>query len=77
MADPDDTPVDYEQRSFVNLSATAFLLLYALAFGWTVLKVHEWMQFERCVYSGRRDCNEMPQPARGVLVLPPRGSPAH
>lgn len=73
MSRQEDKPVDYEQRAFVNLAAAAFLLFYALIFGWTVMAVHDWMQMERCISSGRRDCADVPQPPRGVLILPQRG----
>ncbi|MBK9083349.1 MAG: hypothetical protein IPL88_15315 [Rhizobiales bacterium] len=64
---------DYERRTFVNLVVTILLLVYALAFAWTLLAFGRYTDIERCVASGRSDCVQLPTPPRSVLLLPNRG----
>ncbi len=64
---PDET--DYEHRHFVNLAATAFLLVIGFAIVWTVLAIDKYETRERCLASGRKDCVQIFTPPRGVRPL--------
>lgn len=63
--------IDYEQRHFVNLCATAFLLALALCIGWTVKMFDQQQRMERCLMSGRKDCIEIGRVTRGMVQLTP------
>jgi hypothetical protein len=60
-----ETP-DYERRTFVNLLATAFLVLLALAAAYVITTLDRQWKLERCVASGRRDCAPIQNPPNGV-----------
>ena len=64
--EPDAT--DYAQRDFVNLAATALLLLLALVMAWTIYAFMESEERQRCIDSGRRDCVQIAVPPRGKIV---------
>ena len=65
---------DYQHRNFVNLAATAALLVVALGVAWTVKEIEAQQKMENCLYSGRRDCLELniPQQQRHAIRPPTR-----
>ena len=50
-------------RVFVNLAAAAFLLALAIAIIWVVMALDARRKLENCLNSGRRNCEEIVQPA--------------
>lgn len=55
---------DYQHRTFVNLAATAALLLIAVAVVWTMQAFEAQQKLQRCIDSGRRDCIDLKAPVR-------------
>lgn len=68
---PPHDDIDYAHRDFVNLVATALLLVVALAITWTVFAINEDQARQRCFEAGRKDCVQIDVPPRGMRV------PAH
>jgi hypothetical protein len=56
---------DRQHRVFVNLAAAAFLLALAIAVIWVVMSLDARRKLENCLNSGRRNCEEILQPAGG------------
>ncbi|WP_158817131.1 hypothetical protein [Methylocapsa sp. S129] len=54
---------DRQHRVFVNLAAAAFLLALAIAIIWVVMSLDARRKLENCLNSGRRNCEELAQPA--------------
>ena len=52
-----------QHRVFVNLAAAAFLLALAIAIIWVVMALDARRKLENCLNSGRRNCEEIAQPA--------------
>ena len=63
---------DYAHRHFVNLAATAFLLLIAIAVIWTVRAIDKQETLNRCFLSGRQNCFDLPASTRPGVYVPPR-----
>ncbi len=61
---------DYEQRNFVNLAATAFVLALALGIGWTVKALDRQIVLDKCLDSGRKECRQVTDAGvRGFVKL--------
>jgi hypothetical protein len=71
-AAPPLEPTDYAHRHFVNLAATAMLLLIAMAVVWTVHAIEEHEKLQRCLSSGRRDCVDLNIPPQPGIYQPSR-----
>ena len=68
--DAGSDPIDYDQRHFANLAATAFLLALALCIGATMKWFDYQQNLEKCLLSGRKNCVEVSQGApRGMVIL--------
>jgi hypothetical protein len=63
---PDRT--DYARRDFINLAATATLLVVALLIAWTFKAFTESEARQRCFDSGRKDCAPIAAPPRGLAI---------
>jgi hypothetical protein len=61
---------DYHHRHFVNLAATAFLLVIGIAIIWTARAFYEQESLNRCILSGRRNCIEIAAPSRTGVFIP-------
>jgi hypothetical protein len=59
----DEEPEEGQHRVFVNLAAAAFLLALAIAIIWVVMALDAKRKLENCLNSGRRNCDEIAQPA--------------
>ena len=59
----DDEAEERRHRVFVNLAAAAFLLALAIAVIWVVMALDARRKLENCLNSGRRNCEEIAQPA--------------
>jgi hypothetical protein len=51
--------IDYRHRHFVNLVATAFLLVVSIAVVWTIKAMDDYEKQRRCLDSGRRECVQL------------------
>ncbi len=61
---------DYEQRYFVNLVATAFILALGLGIGWTVKALDRQIVLDKCLESGRKECRQITDAGvRGYVKL--------
>lgn len=58
---------DYAHRHFVNLAATAFLLVLAIVVIWTVRVMDQQESLRRCLGSGRKDCVAIQAPPKGMI----------
>ncbi|MGD0722513.1 MAG: hypothetical protein ABR970_15860 [Roseiarcus sp.] len=58
-----EEPEERRRRVFVNLAAAAFLLALAIAIAWVVMALDARRRLENCLNSGRRNCEEIVQPA--------------
>jgi hypothetical protein len=58
-----EEPDERRHRVFVNLAAAAFLLALAIAIIWVVMALDARRKLENCLNSGRRNCEEIAQPA--------------
>ena len=66
VREPDDT--DYGHRTFINLLATIFLLLFAIAVVWTIKAIDEQEKLGRCLDTGGRDCVQLVPQRPGVRL---------
>ena len=57
----------YAHRHFVNLAATAFLLVLAIVVIWTVRVMDQQESLRRCLASGRKDCVAIQAPPKGMI----------
>lgn len=64
---PDDDDTDYAHRHFVNLAASAFLLVLAVAMVWTLKAIDSQESLRKCAASGRKDCIQIAAPPRGIV----------
>jgi hypothetical protein len=69
---PEKDPTDYAHRHQVNLIAAAFLLVVAIAIGWTVIAFERQQRLERCFEVGRRDCIPIESPPHPGVMPPGR-----
>jgi mannose/fructose-specific phosphotransferase system component IIA len=72
---PPHDPVDYAHRTRVNIIAGLSITVLLALFTWSMLWMAESERMQRCIASGRRDCEKLdippPEPRQGILV------PAH
>ncbi len=59
--------VDYAHRHFVNLAATALLLLVATLGVWAIKTIDDQEALRKCLGAGRRDCVKIAAPPSGVV----------
>jgi len=59
---------DYAHRHFVNLAATALLLLLATLGVWTIKAIDDQESLRKCLGVGRRDCVQIAAPPKGVTL---------
>ena len=57
-------------RTLVNLLGAIAALIYALALGWTLLAISDYLKLERCLNSGRVACRTFAAPPGGQLAPP-------
>lgn len=59
--------VDYAHRHFVNLAATALLLLVATLGVWTIKTIDDQEALRKCLGVGRKDCVKIAAPPKGPV----------
>ena len=60
--------IDYAHRHFVNLAATALLLLLATLGVWTIKAIDDQEALRKCLGVGRKDCVKIAAPPTGVIL---------
>jgi hypothetical protein len=58
-----EEPEERRRRVSINLAAAAFLLALAIAIAWVTMALDARRKLENCLNSGRRNCDEIVQPA--------------
>ena len=58
---------DYEHRTLVNLAGAIAVLVYALALGWTLVAINDYLKTEKCLISGRVECRTFASPPRETV----------